>query len=336
MTTNEFIDKAKLVHGEKYDYSQVDYKRTHEKVKIICKEHGVFEQCPSDHLRNHGCPLCTKHSPYNLKTNGFVQKSICIHGDVYDYSKVVYVNNKKAVEIICREHGSFFQTPNKHLIGHGCPKCCKNIKDTTESFIVKAKAKHGDLYDYSKVQYIDQHTKVCIIDPDYGEFWQTPNAHLNGEGCWLRRKDKCHLTKKRNSTFHVSRPANVMYDMLVKKFGRDNVVREYTSAEYPYSCDFYIKSLSLYIELNAFVTHGFHWFDATDKDDLARLEVYKSRMKNRNMYEKIVYVWTVSDPQKKNIAIKNNLNYVVFWKDDLSDFIEWYNDFDNKPILKKI
>lgn len=86
--------------------------------------------------------------------------------------------------------GPFVQSPEKHMAGQGCPKCAPNHKDTKESFIEKARAKHGDFYDYSKVEYVDEHTPVCIIDPEYGPFWQQPNSHLNGRGNPVRRGEK--------------------------------------------------------------------------------------------------------------------------------------------------
>jgi very-short-patch-repair endonuclease len=85
--------------------------------------------------------------------------------------------------IICPIHGEFWQRPNDHLTGYGCTYCGNNIKKTTEYFVEQARKVHGDKYDYSKVDYVNTHTKVCIICPTHGEFWQTPNNHLNGASC---------------------------------------------------------------------------------------------------------------------------------------------------------
>ena len=113
----------------------------------------------------------------------FIEKATKIHGDKYDYSKVEYVNNHTKVCIICSEHGEFWQTPHSHLCGKRCPKCTKNYKYTTKEFIEKAIKIHGDKYDYSKVEYVNAQTKICIICPEHGEFWQTPHSHLEGKGC---------------------------------------------------------------------------------------------------------------------------------------------------------
>lgn len=85
--------------------------------------------------------------------------------------------------IICPTHGEFWQSPHNHLHGAGCPKCSGNYIPTTEEFIASAKALFGDRYDYSKVVYSGSKTKVCIICPEHGAFWATPNSHLKGTGC---------------------------------------------------------------------------------------------------------------------------------------------------------
>ena len=195
ITTEEFIKRAIEVHGDKYDYSKVEYKGMHTKVCIICPEHGEFWQKPSNHISlKQGCPMCkntTLKINKLLTTEEFIKRAKEIHGDKYDYSKVEYVDTSTKVCIICPEHGEFWQTPNNHINKYrprNCP-CCgninrqkNNISNKTE-FVEKAKKIHNDKYDYSKVEYINAHTKVCIICPEHGEFWQTPNGHLNGNGC---------------------------------------------------------------------------------------------------------------------------------------------------------
>ena len=178
LTTEDFINKANEVHGDKYDYSKVKYTRRDSKVCIICPEHGEFWQKAANHLNGNGCPKCAGR---NMTTEEFIRKAKEIHGDKYDYSKVDYVGSHLKVCIICPEHGEFWQSANKHLRGNGCAKC-KGVYDT-ESFVEKAKEVHGDKYDYSKVEYKGTQTKVCIICPEHGEFWQTPSNHLVGSGC---------------------------------------------------------------------------------------------------------------------------------------------------------
>jgi protein-arginine kinase activator protein McsA len=113
----------------------------------------------------------------------FIIKANEKHGEKYDYSKLEYVDAHTKVCIICPKHGEFWQTPNSHLNGCGCPKCGGNKSLTTEEFIEKAKQIHGEKYDYSKVEYVNANTKVYVICPIHGEFWVTPANHLRERGC---------------------------------------------------------------------------------------------------------------------------------------------------------
>ena len=124
------------------------------------------------------------------KTEIFINKAIQVHGNKYDYSKVNYIDCNTKVCIICPEHGEFWQSPRCHLRGRGCSLCSKNKKLTTEEFIKRAKEIHSDKYDYSKVNYVNGYTKVCIICPEHGEFWQEPHEHLRGGGCPICKDSK--------------------------------------------------------------------------------------------------------------------------------------------------
>ena len=215
-----FILEAKAIHGDKYDYSKVEYVNNETKVCIICPEHGEFWQTPYNHTgQKQGCPVC--NGKKKLTKEVFIEKARAIHGDKYDYSKVEYVNNKTKVCIICPEHGEFWQRAGNHLNGQGCPVCgeAKRVKSTTFTknvFIEKARKVHGDKYDYSKVEYVNSLIKICIICPEHGEFWQTPYLHLQGNGCPVCSKKKKHTTEE--------------FVYLAKKVHNDKY--DYSKAEY--------------------------------------------------------------------------------------------------------
>ena len=174
--------EAFLINDE-YDYSEVVYENTQTKVKIICFKHGGFMQTPTGHLRGCGCGKCGRDKKRKT-TEQFIDKAKTVHGDEYDYSEVVYKGAQTKVKIICSKHGGFMQTPDTHSQGHGCNDCCNDkIRKTAEQFIDKAKTVHGDEYDYSEVVYKGAHTKVKIICSKHGGFMQTPNNHLQGNGC---------------------------------------------------------------------------------------------------------------------------------------------------------
>ena len=183
MTNQEkFIEKALIKHGNKYDYSLVIYEKSREKIKIICKEHGIFEQEPANHSRGQGCPMCAGVKNYTKEE--FIEKANKAHNNIYDYTLSNYINNKNNVKIICKEHGIFESRPDNHInCKTGCPKCANNILYSTEDFIKKASIKHNNKYDYNKVNYKTAHKKIIIICPDHGEFTQKPSRHLQGDGC---------------------------------------------------------------------------------------------------------------------------------------------------------
>ena len=213
ITTEEFINKAHELYGNLYDYSKTDCENRDEKgrVCIIChkldkngKEHGEFWQRPYSHLSGMKCKKCADEETGKLNskkfaktTEQFIKEATEVHGNKYSYENVNYVNSHTLVNITCKIHGGFMQSPTNHLQGKGCPKCAnKNV--TSGEFIEKARKVHGNKYDYSKVNYVNNSTKVCIICPEHGEFWQTPNDHLNGCGCSI-----CGLklqTEKRTMT----------------------------------------------------------------------------------------------------------------------------------------
>ena len=194
LTLDEFIDRAREIHGDKYDYSKVNYINSSTKICIICSVHGEFWQTPHMHLHGQGCLRCAKDTLKminSMETNVFIDRAKEIHGDKYDYSKVNYINNHTKVCIICPVHGEFYIRPLNHLhLKQGCSKCANVECLGVENFIDRAREIHGDKYDYSKVEYVNNHTKVCIICPKHGEFWQTPNRHLCGCGCPICNESK--------------------------------------------------------------------------------------------------------------------------------------------------
>lgn len=135
---DRFIEEARQVHGDRYDYSHVEYVNARTKTTIICTDHGPFNQLPDAHLRGHRCPKCGDESMAALRTKTieeFVEKANEVHGDRYDYSRVEYKNGHELVEIVCPEHGSFWQSPNNHTKGDtaaGCPGCAKSGFDQTK------------------------------------------------------------------------------------------------------------------------------------------------------------------------------------------------------------
>lgn len=186
MTTDQFIEKARKIHGNRYDYSKVDYKKSEEEICIICPEHGEFWMTPHWHIRGGNCPKCS--CKYPLGEEKFIEMARKIHGNKYIYDQVEYKNNQTKVKIICPTHGVFEQVPSSHLSGSGCPKCgdlrtSEREALSHEEFITRSKEIHGNKYDYSKTLYNRGHISVTITCPEHGDFTQLPQKHLGGHGC---------------------------------------------------------------------------------------------------------------------------------------------------------
>ena len=246
LNKNNFIPRAKEIHGTKYDYSKTQYVKAKEPVIIICPKHGEFTQRPQDHiLKACGCPKCKGEKTIEVHSytrEKFIELAKAKHKDKYDYSRMSYINYTTKVQIVCPIHGVFEQVPRDHISGTGCPKCGREKANVSETyslgeFIEKAKKVHFNKYDYSKVNYINSQTKICIICPEHGEFWQTPANHLYGQGC-----PKCKLVGQTK-----------LYNKLQEKLPNLKILFEADNKNIPWignqRIDIYIPSINFAIEL---------------------------------------------------------------------------------------
>jgi 5-methylcytosine-specific restriction endonuclease McrA len=237
LTTKQFIKRSKVIHGDKYDYSLVEYKNARTKVKIICNKHGVFEQTPHSHLRGNGCKKChynksSKNAKSNIKS--FIENSIKIHNDKYDYSLVKYKNSKTKVKIICPIHGVFEQIPNAHLNGQGCKKCkCygeiptyNTFQPQLEPYGVKCKRNKKDKNILEvKCMYCDRWfipSKISV-----GNKIRAINGKIQGE-CNLYCSDECKKTcptyhrQKYSKDFKINTSREVQPELRKLVLKRDN------------------------------------------------------------------------------------------------------------------
>lgn len=185
-TNEEYIEKVNTKHHNRYGYSLTKFKRLKDKIKIICIDHGVFEQIAGNHLNGAGCPICANLLISNSKkktAKQFIEEANKKHDNKYDYSLVEYVGCYNKVKIICKEHGEFEQAPCYHLQGQGCSKCSGKYNYTNDEYIEEVKKKHGNKYDYSFTEYIRTEGKIKIICKKHGLFEQRAGSHLKGQGC---------------------------------------------------------------------------------------------------------------------------------------------------------
>ena len=201
ITTEEFIRRSKVVHGNKYDYSKSEYTFSRKKLIVICKKHGEFKISPNNHFRGKGCKECGFVRSRKSRLKGidyFITKSRIHHGEKYNYDLVKYVNSKKKVKIICPIHGEFLQQLGNHSRGFGCKMCGHKFRSENhpkklglEVFIKRCNDVWGGLYDFSKIKnYVNNSSKVDVICNKHGEFVSTPRQLLEGSGCY-----KCGLER---------------------------------------------------------------------------------------------------------------------------------------------
>lgn len=217
-----------------------DYIDDKSKVKCKCKICGYEWEDSATHLKGgRSCGNCKKITKQKQNAEKFFSDSSKIHNNKYDYSKFVYINSYTKGIIICPIHGEFLQIPNSHIKGRGCPKCAdNNYKRNKKEFIERAIKVHGDKYDYSKVEYKTCKDNVCIICPQHGEFWQTPDKHLIGHGC-----PKCILVSQTK-----------LFEKLKETFPNLEIIFEADSKVIPWignqRIDIYIPKYNIAIEYN--------------------------------------------------------------------------------------
>lgn len=204
LTKDEYFDKCRKIHNNFYDYSISEFVGVAKKIKIICPEHGIFEQRASNHIMGQKCIYCANK---RWNTNKFIKLAKEVHGDKFDYSLCDYKNAHTKIKIICSIHGIFEQIPWNHIKElAGCPYCSEN-KTTLEIFKYKSNWKHNNRYDYSLItEYINNTTKVKIICPQHGIFEQNPRNHQWGDGC-----PKCTESKGERIIREFLEKHNIVY-----------------------------------------------------------------------------------------------------------------------------
>ena len=199
--SGELILKFIEVHGNKYDYSHVIYKNMRTKIIIECPIHGLFEQCPTHHLRGSGCRKCANQIINVNNGKSFTQQEfieIVSQKEIpnISFEKSVYQGKRKDIVVTCSIHGDYITKAEILLKGNGCKKCASeklkiNRIKSTSDFIQESKNIHGELYDYNYVNYTGAFNKVNIICKFHSKmFYQTPSIHLRGSGCPLCNTSK--------------------------------------------------------------------------------------------------------------------------------------------------
>ena len=358
-TRKEFIKKAIVKHGDKYDYTRLQYLNSQTKVTIVCPEHGEFRMTANAHTNGQGCPKCGRieaqknirldwsrvkerldkewgntfiydESSYiaytekirvkcqihgwfettphqldygrgcskcgyiSMAEKNFVPFSETlkeftkVHGNRYQYDSKTYKGASKKIKVICFKHGEFHQSVQFHKGGGNCPKCMNEyIGDKArldkEEFLERALLEHGDIYDYSKVNWIDMHTEIIVICSKHGDFTQIPRDHFRGSGCTV-----CNASRGERKIKLLLDNFKINYSMQ----------QRFTGLEYdgPLRCDFYLTDKKIVIEYNGRQHYKAVKFFGGDKE----LKLTQAR-----------------DKVKKEWCINNDINFEVIKYDEI-------------------
>lgn len=220
-----------------------------------------------------------------MNTKDFIERGQVTHKENYDFSKSNYVNPKTKIIIICPEHGEFSMLPYNFLKGQGCPVCryiksSSHLRNNIDDFVKKAQEVHGNKYDYSKVDYKNTKTKVCIICPEHGEFWQTPCAHMQGQGC-----PQCKMSHLENKICRLLKDNNIIYEY---ESNINGILKRKT-------VDFYLPKINIAIECQG----GQHFYGGFNRND-------------KEKANQIHYNVLRRDIQKKEVLDKNDIRVMYF------------------------
>lgn len=348
ITYDEFVSRAREVHGDKYQYVKSSYKSFREKTEIVCPIHGSFWQEPHSHVKLlQDCPMCG-YAQAGLKRMG--ERNVACRQEVKDSKRQTCLARygaktwAESVEGRQRLHDIIVNDGKLDLMKQTCQERYgadfwtqsdegrNRLHELMSSDEMRAKIVEGYRREYGMHYMQTEQGRECAggyLDDERREKmlqsminkYGVPYAGLNPEFV-----EKAWQTKRKNGTFNTSKPEKTLYGLLCDVYGKDDVLRQYVDDErYPFHCDFYVKSKDLFIELNAHWSHGGHWFDELSSDDVALVNRWreKSEEKGSRYYYNAIEVWTVRDLLKRQFAIENELNYVVFWKSDLSDAREY-------------
>ena len=329
LTLDMLLLKFQAIHGNKYDYSLVEYKGAKHKINIICNEHGIFEQTPDNHKQGNGCPICAKIKFINNNTTrgidkrktfaNFEQQAHIIHYNQYSYNANTYTKRTTKTEITCKIHGIFTQTPTSHLSGQGCPKCAKErvgqknairgkqlFGKSVEQFIQESNIVHNNLYTYESISYSNNYTKVSITCSKHGIFYQTPDIHLHGSGCPM-----CSHTSKYSKKALIWIEYIMITDNIFIQHA--NNIGEFIIPNTRFKVDGYCKDTNTIYEYHGNKWHGnpllFHSTDRCHPFDknITAGELYQKTMERETKIKQLgfnlVCKWETEDLQSKSISV---------------------------------
>lgn len=305
ITQEDYLRRAEEVHGTTYDHGLIQFTRMHDRIVVVCRNHGQFSPTAVNYLAGRGCKVCGTSRAAAARTPKLVFQVDEVlarfhetHGDQYDYTSVVYEHSNRHVTIVCRRHGAFLQTPSGHWAGKGCPECgrltrAESLILTTEEAVARFRQLHGDRYDYADTVYDRFRRRVTIRCKRHGPFLQSPQAHLEGKGC-----PRC------SQSSGETRAA-----AWLQKHGIEFLVESPVSIEGQTRCrfDFFLPDYSTFVEIDG--PHHFAPVRYAGMSSEKALEVFHSTQRR--------------DALKENWAAKNGLLvYRIRWDDQIEERLD--------------
>ena len=191
LTLEKVLEQFKEVHGDEFDYSKVVYVDTHTPIEVRCKKHDyTFYPTPKNHKNGAKCKICGREAQTEKARKSkeqFIKEMFNLYGDKYDVSNINYVNTKTEVEVLCRDHGTFYKKPFDLLAGHACKQCSKRAHTKSSNkdiFIEEARKVYGDKDDYTNTNIISARDKISVTCTKHNcTFEKEIKTYLEGWGC---------------------------------------------------------------------------------------------------------------------------------------------------------
>lgn len=358
ITKEKFLEKCVCLFSE-YDFSNIDWVDYNTPITVLCKKHGNFEIPPRKLYQQRGrCPKChsellSKVLSENAKQRLSKAKQTCLQKYGVENPYQAEEVKAKIRQTSIDRHGG---------IGNGSKEIADKISKTKEKkygnskFTNREKCKRTCIEKYGIENFgqspnaLSKKKKTCLDNFGVDNPWKSNKVREKSKATMMTRygydnygkskqsrqylgseefKNKRRKTLHEHGTYGKSQAEDRCYDLLQSIF--PNAMHHYTSDVYPFECDMYVPELDLYVECNFFWSHGGHFFDETNSDDLKTLEEWKS--KNTKFYDIAIHVWTESDLKKLETAQKNNLNYLVCWSEEefMSIFDRDFSEHDELP-----
>ena len=298
----EFIEEAIKIHGDRYEYSKVEYINSHTNVIIFCKKHNKeFIQTPSLHLMGGKCKTCADEDGSEKRRytkDEFIHKAKEQNPkNLDDYSLINFINCSTPIIIKCIIHGLYEILPYSHMNGHRCSKCGKDnmallCKLSLEEFIYRSNEKHNNFYEYTQVEYINSDIKVKIICPKHGIFSQTPHNHMRGAKCKRCTMNGC-------SKVQIEWLKYLENELILIIEHHDNVGEHRIKNKKRYTADGYCKSINTIFEFQGCYYHGCKTCMPTGIN-------IKCKKTFEELYDKT--------QKKKEHCINEGYNYIEIWE----------------------